>query len=69
MCCGPESHHGASHWGYHHVGFCGCGVPAQCGPRFMTKEQKIAKLEGYLGALREEVKAMEEHIAEMQGEK
>jgi hypothetical protein len=69
MCCGPESHHGAGHWGYHHVGFCGCGVPTHCGPRFVTKEQKIARLEKYLKTLRQEVKAVEEHIAGMQEEK
>jgi hypothetical protein len=35
----------------------------------MTKEQQIVRLEGYLGGLREEVKAVEEHIAEMKEEK
>jgi hypothetical protein len=35
----------------------------------MTKEQKIARLEEYLEGLREEAKAVEEHIAEMKEEK
>ena len=66
MCCGTETHHA---WGHHHGGFCGCGVPSHCGPRFMTKEQKIARLEEYLEGLREEANAVEEHIAEMKEEK
>jgi hypothetical protein len=69
MCCGTASHHRAGHWGYHHIGFCGCGMPTHCGPRFATKEQEIARLEKYLETLRQEVKAVEEHIAGMQEEK
>ena len=69
MCCGTESQHNAWQWAHHHGGFCGCGAPSHCGPRFMTKEQKIARLEEYLGGLREEAKAVEEHIAEMKEEK
>ena len=64
MCCGTGSHHGGRHWGYHHAGFCGCGVP-HFRPHFVTEEQRIARLEKYLEALREEAKAVEEHIAKM----
>jgi hypothetical protein len=65
MCCGTEIHHG---WGRHHGGFCGCGAPFHCGPRFLTKEQKIARLEEYLEGLREEAKAIEERTAALKGE-
>ena len=34
----------------------------------MTKKQRIAKLEKHLGDLRDEAKAVEEHIAQIMGE-
>jgi hypothetical protein len=69
MCCGTESQHSAWQWARHHGSFCGCGALSHYGPRFMTKEQKIARLEEYLEGLRGEAKAVEEHIAEMKEEK
>ena len=68
MCCGPESHHGAGRWGHPHGGFCACGGPVRFGPRFWTKEEKIAWLGQYLEGLREEAKAVEERIAALKGE-
>jgi hypothetical protein len=35
----------------------------------MTKKQRVAGLEEYLANLREEVKAVEEHIAQIKKEK
>jgi hypothetical protein len=60
MCCGTESQHGE---------FCGCGVPSEYTPRFMTADQRIAKLEQYLAGLQEEAKAVREHIAKIKKEK
>jgi len=60
MCCGTESKHRE---------FCGCGVPSEYTPRFMTWDQKIAKLEQYLAGLQNEAKAVEEHIARIKAEK
>lgn len=68
MCCGHESHHGGRHRGHHHGGFCACGGHFRPGPCFWTKKEKIAWLEQYLEGLREEVKAVEERIAELKGE-
>lgn len=76
MCCEHKGHHGGRHGGHHgrgshqrrhhHGGFCGCGRHHGFERRFLTREEKIARLERYLGDLREEAKAVEEHIAEMQ---
>ena len=60
MCCQTESKHGE---------FCGCGGPSEYRPRFMTRDQKITKLEKYLGGLQGEAKAVEEHIAKIKKEK
>lgn len=68
MCCGPESHHSAWQWAHHHSSLCACGVPFHYGPRFLTKEEKTTWLERYLEGLREEAKAVEEHIAALKGE-
>ena len=68
MCCGSEGHHGAGHWGDHRGGFCACGWPFRFGPRFWTKEEKIAWLKQYLEDLREEAKAAEERIAALKAE-
>ena len=59
MCCGTESRFGD---------FCGCGIPSGYTPRFMTKDQKIARLEQYLAGLQAEAKALEEHIAQLKTE-
>ncbi len=62
MCCQTESKHSE---------FCGCGCegPSIYRPRFMTRDQKITKLEEYLTGLQEEAKAVKEHIAKIKKEK
>jgi len=57
MCCGTESKHG---------NFSGCcGMHSEYTPRFMTRDQKITKLEKYRESLLDEAKAVEEHIAQI----
>ena len=68
MCCNTVSHHGF-HRGHHNVCFCGCDSPFRHGPRFMTKKQKIAGLRKHLEDLQDEVKAVEEHIGQVEKEK
>ena len=70
MCCGSEGHHGRRHWGHHHGGDCDCdcGGHFRFGPRFWTKEEKIAWLEEYLEGLQEEEKAVKERITALKGE-
>ena len=60
MCCGTESRPDE---------FCGCGVQSEYTPRFMTTDQKIAKLEQYLAGLQDETKAVEEYIVKIKEEK
>lgn len=62
MCCGTQTMAGE-------FCGCGCGIRSEYTPRFMTKNQKIAKLEQYLAGLQEEAKAVKEHIAKMKQEK
>ena len=69
MCCNTGSHHGFQRWGHQNVCFCGCDSPFQHRPCFMTKEQKISGLQKYLEDLRDEVKAVEEHIGQIKKEK
>ena len=69
MCCTTGSHQGLQRWGHQNVCFCGCDDPPYLRPRFMTKKQKIAELEKHLADLREEAKAVEEHIAHFKKEK
>lgn len=63
-------HYGFYHRGYYH------GMPRpgggvrfasgiRFGRRFLTREERIARLEEYLKALQTEAKAVEEHIAEL----
>lgn len=68
MCCGTESHHGLQTGGHQHACFCGCDEPWNYRPRFMTKEQRIARLEKYLEGLQDEAKAVKEQIALMKKE-
>ncbi|MGB5932541.1 MAG: hypothetical protein WBH57_05700 [Anaerolineae bacterium] len=68
MCCGHESHHGGWQRGHHHGGFCACSGPFRSGPRFWTKEEKIAWLEQYFRGLQEEAKAVEERIVALKEE-
>ena len=60
MCCATQSHH---------QGCCCSDVPNSYTPRFMTKGQRIARFENYLETLKEEARAVEEHIKEMKKEK
>ena len=60
MCCGTEKNQGK---------YCGCSVHSEYIPRFMTKDQKITNLKKYLSGLKDEAKAVEEHIAMIQTEK
>ena len=69
MCCTTVSHREGHRWGPQNVCFCGCDEPGNYRPRFMTKKQRIAGLEKYLESLRDEAKAVEEHIAQIKKEK
>ena len=69
MCCTTGSHQGLQRWGHQNACFCGCDGPPYLQPRFMTKKRKIAELEKHLANLREEARAVEEHIAYFKKEK
>ena len=69
MCCTTGSHQETQCHGHQNACFCGCEGSGYYRPRFMTKKQRIAGLEEYLGNLREEAKAVEEHIARIKKEK
>jgi len=72
-CCrGPNHRHGGHrrHGEGHGEGQCGCGGQGM-GPafrrHFLTREEKIARLEEYLKELQSEAKAVEERLAELRG--
>ena len=69
MCCDTGSHHGFQRWEDQRACMCGCDDPGNYRPRFMTRKQRIANLENYLDVLRDEAKAVEEHIAQIKKEK
>ena len=69
MCCANDSNRGLQRWGHQNVCFCGCDDPESYRPRFITKKQMIANLEKHLAVLRDEAKAVEEHIAQIKKEK
>ena len=69
MCCASGSHQGFQRWEHQNGCFCGCDYPEYFRPRFMTKKQRIAKLEEYLKDLRDEAKAVEENIDQIKKEK
>ena len=70
MCCGTMAHHSGYHGGYHHGDSRGCHTAFRSEPMcFWTQKEQTAHLEQYLDGLREEVKAVEERIAELKGEK
>jgi hypothetical protein len=69
MCCATGSHQGFQRWGHQNACFCGCDDPRHFRPRYMTRKQRIANLEEHLENLRDEVKAVEEHIAQIKKEK
>ena len=66
MDCGTHKKH-------HHNGCCqreqscGCGHGFHIKRHFLTKEEKIARLESYLQDLQTEAQAVQERIAAMQG--
>lgn len=68
MCCGTEIRHGMQSRGPHKACFCGCDEPWDYRPRFKSREQRIARLEKHLEDLKEEAKAIEEHIELMKKE-
>jgi len=46
---------------------CGCGGHSEFGPIFLTKEEKITKLEQYLKDSQEQTKTIEERITVLKG--
>ena len=69
MCCTTGSHHGFQKWGHQNACFCGCDDPQYFRPRFMTRKNRIDRLEEYLKTLRDEVKGVEEQIDRIKKEK
>ena len=69
MCCATGSHQGFHRSRQQNVCFCGCDDPWPYRPRFITKKQRIANLEQHLEVLRDEARAVEEHIAGIKKEK
>ena len=69
MCCGTESHHGMPRGGHQQVCLCGCDEPWNFRPRFLTREQRLTRLQKHLESLRDEANAVEAHIAQMKKEK
>jgi len=61
--CGCGMHHGR------HDSYCGCGMHGHeqgYRRRFLTKAEKMEKLKSYADELKNELKAVEEKIKEMQ---
>ncbi len=66
MCCLNMIHYR----GHYHGGFCGCNSAFPSAPRRVwSQREEIGYFEQYLEGLREEVKAVEERIAELKGKK
>jgi hypothetical protein len=64
--CGCGLHH------RRHEGYCGCGMHENghgYRRRFFTKAEKVEKLKSYAEELKNELKAVEEKIKEMQSRK
>lgn len=72
--CGCHTHHSRCTCGCHghHQPVCSCGCHHEGSPvfrrRFATREERIARLQEYLDALRQEAQAVEEHIAAIRAE-
>ncbi len=62
--CGSHDH---GKGGQHHGGCC-CGSGMHFHRRFLSKEEKLARLEAYLQDLKAEAKVVEEQIKELKGE-
>ena len=58
MCndCGCQSDHGCN---------CDCSHDGQFERRYQTKAEQVTELEAYLGELKLEVQAVEEHLADL----
>jgi predicted transcriptional regulator len=63
--CGCSAHHEEE------AEFCGCGCHGESHGhhkrRFLTKEEKIERLQKYAEELQKEVAAVQEHIKELRG--
>jgi|SaaInl8_200m_RNA_FD_contig_21_3723673_length_289_multi_4_in_0_out_0_1 hypothetical protein len=68
MCCRNESHQCGGHRESHHSSSCACGEHTNFGSCFLTKKEKIAKLDEYLEELKVEEKAIEERIIALKAE-
>jgi hypothetical protein len=62
--CGSHDH---GKGGQHHGGCC-CSSGGHFHRRFLSKEEKLARLEAYLQDLKAEAKVVEEQIKELKGE-
>ncbi len=69
MCCTTDSHQGFQRMGHRGACLCGCDDPLFFGPQFMTKKQKITRLEKHLENLKDQAEAVAEHIAQIKKEK
>ena len=65
MCCTTGRHHSSQRWGHPDACFCGCDDALNFRPRFMTKAQRVDRLKQHLEDLKNEAKAVEEHIAQI----
>ena len=68
MCCTTARNHGSQRWGHPGACFCGCDDALNFRPRFMTKAQRINRLNQHLEDLKNEAKAVEEYIVEIKKE-
>ena len=69
MCCTTGSHQGFQRMGPQNACLCGCDDPLYFGPQFMTKKQKITRLDKHLENLKDQAEAVAEHIAQIKKEK
>jgi hypothetical protein len=63
MCCSHDHGRGVQH----HGGYC-CSSYGHFHRRFLSKEEKVARLETYLQDLKTEAKVVEEQIKELKGD-
>ena len=69
MSCNTGSHHVSERWGHPGICFCGCDDVLNFRPRFLAKEQRLNRLKQYRDDLKNEAKAVEEHIVQIKQEK
>lgn len=75
MCCNSEHHHsseccrGRGHGSFqgsrHHGPMFG---KSQCGRRFISREEKIERIENYISELKKELKGAEQHLEKLKEE-